>query len=361
MATTMPRSAALFDSSDTFALDWKGLYHKHGPRLRRIAERRVGTEHAEDVVQDAFMRAFRNRTSLDPSRPIGAWLSSITLCSSTDVLRRRSARPEVAGEVEEHEPATSGTVEDEFENAVRRMGIEAAFDSLNHRQRRVLTRLEVDGWSQEEVAAVERISTEAVKSLAARARRTFREAYSAFAENMGVFGGAVVGTAVLRLRTRIQRLQGLVGDHVGAITAAAATVTVVAIATVPSARPSPTSAVEPSSQTTTTAEADHARPSLGSDGQPSTGADKPVVATDAPLATDSAAASGEVTPSSAPGQEIKASADVSGDDETTELMVGVEKSNDTGTSSGSAWLGLECEAGYTATAMCVVLKSTPEE
>ena len=360
MATTMPRSAALFDSPDMLALDWKGLYHEHGPRLRRIAERRVGTEHAEDVVQDAFMRAFRNRTSLDPSRPIGAWLSSITLCSSTDVLRRRSARPEVAAEEELEPAATSDTVEDEFENAVRRMGIEAAFDSLNHRQRRVLKRLEVDGWTQEEVAAIEQISTEAVKSLAARARRTFREAYSAFAEHMGVFGGAVVGPTVLRLRARVQRLQALVGEHVGAITAAAATVTVVAIATVPSARPSATSAVEPSGQTVSTAEADQARPSLGSDGQQFKEADVSVVATDT-SATDSAAVPGEATPSPTPGQEVKASADVSGDESTTNVVVGVEKSSDTGTSSSSTWLGLECDAGYSATAMCVVLQSASEE
>lgn len=244
MATTMPRSAALFDSPDTFALDWKGLYQEHGPRLRRIAERRVGTAQAEDVVQDAFMRAFRNRTSLDPSRPIGAWLSSITLYSSTDALRRRSARPELPVDGEPEPVATGCTVEDEFENAVRRMGIEKAFDSLNLRQRRVLKRLEVDGWTQEQVAADEQISTEAVKSLAARARRTFREVYTTFAENMGVFGGAVVGPAVLRLRARIQRLQGLAVEHVGAFSVAAATVTVVAIATVPSARPVPTNARE---------------------------------------------------------------------------------------------------------------------
>ena len=243
MATTMPRSAALFDSPDTLALDWKGLYQEHGSRLRRIAERRVGTEHAEDVVQDVFMRAFRNRGSLDPSRPIGAWLSSITLYSSTDVLRRRSVRPELVEE-DEQEPAAGCTVEDEFENMVRRVGIEEALESLSERQQRVFRRLVIDGWSQEEVATAEGISTEAVKSLFARARHSFKKAYEAFAERMGVFGGAAVGTTVVRLRARIQRWQELVGEHVGAISVAAATVTVVAIATVPSTRPMPTSAQE---------------------------------------------------------------------------------------------------------------------
>ncbi|MDQ3757992.1 MAG: sigma-70 family RNA polymerase sigma factor, partial [Actinomycetota bacterium] len=213
----MPRSAGLFDSPDTLALDWKGLYQEHAPRLRRIAERRVGTEQADDVVQDTFMRAFRNRSSLDPSRPIGAWLSSITLCSSTDALRRRSARPELPVEGEQEPPAaTARSVEDDFENTVRRVGIEQAFESLNQRQRRVLQRLEVDGWTQEEVAAVEHLSTDAVKSLAARARRTFREAYSAFADNMGVFGGAALGPAMWRLRARLQRAHALAGEHVGA-------------------------------------------------------------------------------------------------------------------------------------------------
>lgn len=244
MATTMPRSA-LFDRSSSPALDWSGLYDEHAPRLHRIAARRVGPEQASDVVQEIFVRAYRNRQSIDPSRPIGAWLSTIALRASTDALRRRSARVEEALIDEEGEPALfSGSVDEEFDNVVRREGIKAAFDSLPERQQRVFRHLAIDGWTQEEVAADEGISTEAVKSLFARARHTFKETYQAFAERMGVFGGAAVGTAVWKLRARIQRVQGLVTEHVGAVSAAAATVTVVVIATVPTTRAVPTRADE---------------------------------------------------------------------------------------------------------------------
>ncbi|HEX2039239.1 MAG TPA: sigma-70 family RNA polymerase sigma factor [Acidimicrobiales bacterium] len=245
MATTMPRSAALFDSSDAFALDWSGLYDEHAARLHRIAARRVGQEQAPDVVQEIFVRAYRNRHSIDGSRPIGAWLSTIALRASTDALRRRSARPDLVPVDEEPEPAVvGGGVDEEFENVVRREGIKAAFDSLPERQQRVFRHLALDGWTQEQVAAHEGISIDAVKSLFARARHTFKETYQAFADRMGVFGGVAVGTAVLRLRSRVQRVQSALVEHAGAFGVAAATVTVVAIATVPSTRPAPTRAAQ---------------------------------------------------------------------------------------------------------------------
>jgi RNA polymerase sigma factor (sigma-70 family) len=365
MATTMPRSA-LFDRSGSPALDWSGLYDEHAPRLHRIVARRVGVEHASDVVQEIFVRAYRNRHSIDPSRPVGAWLSTIALRTSTDALRRRSARPVEAVVDEDHEPALlGGSVDEEFDNVVRREGIKAAFDSLPERQQRVFRHLAIDGWTQEEVAADEGISTEAVKSLFARARHTFKETYQAFAERMGVFGGAAVGGAVWRLRARIQRLQGLVTEHVGAVSAAAATVTVVAIATVPTTRAVPTRADENHVPTSVPVSADAPSPE-GEGGDPPEAASSNLPATgSAPESSGGVSTTGPEKATGSGGAAARLGAESSAGREGDGATASVQASASAPPGEQRAGGGVEvydCSAKPTSTALCIVVDaaSLPE-
>lgn len=356
MATTMPRSAGLFDSTGTLALDWSDLYDEHAPRLHRIAARRVGSEHAPDVVQEIFIRAYRNRATIDPAKPIGAWLSTIALRASTDALRRRSARPEVLVEDEGETALSDGDVDEQFENIVRREGIKVAFESLPPRQRRVFRHLAIDGWSQEEVAADEGMSTEAVKSLYARARHAFKETYQAFADRMGVFGGAAVGGAFWKLRSRIQRVQSLVGEHVGAFAAATATVTVVAIAAVPSTRAVPTMADESPVQPTVAPVPEQPSPDAG-DPTGDAPSSSVVIATTttspvAPPPESGAAVSTTTT--------TDASATVANDGSTTSAVIDVDNEGSDGSDTVTSWLVVECEAGYAGTAMCAVTPTLPQ-
>jgi RNA polymerase sigma-70 factor (ECF subfamily) len=70
------------------------LVARHAPAVGCIAYNIVGdVEHARDLTQDVFLKAYRSLGSLeDPSR-FKFWLSTITRTTCVDWLRREKVRP----------------------------------------------------------------------------------------------------------------------------------------------------------------------------------------------------------------------------------------------------------------------------
>lgn len=225
--------------------DWELLYDVHAPKLRRVIQRKVGAAMADDVLQETFLRAFKNRATIDRTRPIEPWLITIALRTAADLQRLQLRTLETPdGTVDEIEVAAVDSVEDELLSRARRMGIKHAFASLNTRQRRLLQLVTLEGMSYEGVADAERMTPDAVKSVLARARTNFKTSYVGFERESRLFGGAMVLGVLNRLRRRLQRYQAFVGGHMAGVGAAATTVAVVAVAAVPAVRPMPTSATE---------------------------------------------------------------------------------------------------------------------
>lgn len=84
----------------------------HAYALRRLRDRRA----AEEVVQDTLVRAWRHADRFDPGRGTeAAWLFSIAGNLVIDRLRRRQARPVVAGEVDPERATPVGQVSEEPE------------------------------------------------------------------------------------------------------------------------------------------------------------------------------------------------------------------------------------------------------
>ncbi|RMG12322.1 MAG: sigma-70 family RNA polymerase sigma factor [Planctomycetota bacterium] len=71
------------------------LVERHTPALYALCRRMLGdATEAEDRVQEAFLRAFRNLQRFDPSRPFLPWLTRIAHNACVDSLRaRRSWHP----------------------------------------------------------------------------------------------------------------------------------------------------------------------------------------------------------------------------------------------------------------------------
>src|SRR3990170_8500912 len=66
------------------------LVEIHTPRLYRLVRRAApdGGE-AEAVVQEAWLRAWKNRTRCEPNRPFFPWLASIAMNVARDGWRKR--------------------------------------------------------------------------------------------------------------------------------------------------------------------------------------------------------------------------------------------------------------------------------
>src|ERR1700685_678791 len=78
------------------------LFHRHRDRLWAVALRTVcDPEEAADALQDAMVSAFRRAGDFRGDSAVTTWLHRIVVNASLDRLRRRAARPTVAGGDEE--------------------------------------------------------------------------------------------------------------------------------------------------------------------------------------------------------------------------------------------------------------------
>ena len=70
------------------------LVERHGPDLLRLAHRLTGERaSAEDVVQEALLKAHRSLDGFDGRSRVGTWLHRITTNCALDLLRRQQRHP----------------------------------------------------------------------------------------------------------------------------------------------------------------------------------------------------------------------------------------------------------------------------
>src|SRR5437773_391608 len=98
----MKRMAGSDDDTETVAQARAGdadafrrLVERHSRNVFRLAYRMTGNEHdAEDVVQEAFLRAYRRLHQYDERARFSSWLHRIAANCAYDLLRVRRRRDE---------------------------------------------------------------------------------------------------------------------------------------------------------------------------------------------------------------------------------------------------------------------------
>ena len=117
---------------------------------------------AEDVTQDAFLRAFRFMGGFRGDRKFGSWLFSIARNCAMDSLRRQHRSSVVV-----LEPEVARSVAD----ASARVELEAALGSVSNEHRETFLLVEVFGLTYQETADVLGVAVGTVKSRMFRARQ----------------------------------------------------------------------------------------------------------------------------------------------------------------------------------------------
>jgi RNA polymerase sigma-70 factor (ECF subfamily) len=133
---------------------------------------------AEDVVHDAFVTVADRATQYAPERgSVVAWLVTLVRNLSIDRTRRRDRRGELARERVAHEPAPPvESPETLTAEAAERAKIRRALATLPDAQRVTLEVAFFEGLSYPEIAAREGVPLGTIKSRAARAIASLREA-----------------------------------------------------------------------------------------------------------------------------------------------------------------------------------------
>jgi RNA polymerase sigma-70 factor, ECF subfamily len=147
------------------------LFRRHRDRLWAVALRTVcDPEEAADALQDAMVSAFRRAGDFRGDSAVTTWLHRIVVNASLDRLRRRAARPAVAGGDEEALEALAPHEADPARATDTRLDVEAALRILPPQQRAALVLVDMLGYPVDAAAAILEVSPGTVKSRCARAR-----------------------------------------------------------------------------------------------------------------------------------------------------------------------------------------------
>ena len=158
------------------------------PRIYSLAHRRLGNhQDAEEVTQDAFLRALRGLVGFRGDSAFSTWLYQIAVNLSQNRYwywwrRKRhqmvsfDAPLEVDGKIALSEviPAGDDAPDDEASTQDLRERIATAMERLSTNHREILKLRNVDNMSYDEIAKILRISMGTVKSRIARAREELR-------------------------------------------------------------------------------------------------------------------------------------------------------------------------------------------
>ena len=135
------------------------LVRRHQQRVFGLALAIVGERSsAEDVAQEAFLRAWRHADGFDPRRGTGtAWLLTITRNLALDVLRARRVRPAEPLELLCTEIAAPDVPADLALMALETERVRAALRSLPTAQRRAVILAVFGGRTARELGEIEDI------------------------------------------------------------------------------------------------------------------------------------------------------------------------------------------------------------
>lgn len=158
---TPASAAAVAVAEDRAFEDWMA---PHWPAMRRLAERLVGPDRRDDVLQEALAAAWRHRGRFEPERgSVQAWLLALTANHAKKALR--ASRHHVPLDELPAAATTSAT----------RVDVERAIRALPKRQRLAVELCYFVGLPHAEAAAVMGCAEGTVKSTLAAARANLRD------------------------------------------------------------------------------------------------------------------------------------------------------------------------------------------
>lgn len=162
---------------EAFAL----IIERYEAKLMRYLERLgLGVrEDREDVLQNAFVKAYRNLNSFDPTLTFSSWMYRIAHNEAMSFFRRKHARPQVI--LDDENAARIAEVEDEdadtaalAELRLSRDELEKALATLSPEYRTVLALRFFEDRSYAEMSDILEVPIGTISTLIHRAKRSLR-------------------------------------------------------------------------------------------------------------------------------------------------------------------------------------------
>ena len=150
------------------------LMRRYNQRLYRITRAIVGDDReAEDVTQDAYVRAFEHLGQFAGRAKFSTWLTRIAVHEASARLRRRGRQVDIEESMPMLVSAAAGPEQRASDHELAQT-IEAAVNALPEVYRSVFMLREVEGLTTAETAACLEINEETAKTRLHRARALLR-------------------------------------------------------------------------------------------------------------------------------------------------------------------------------------------
>jgi RNA polymerase sigma-70 factor (ECF subfamily) len=179
---------------------FRALVESHSRSVFRLAYRMTGNEQdAEDVVQESFLRAYRQLGRFESRANFGTWLYRIVANCSVDLMRAKQARHDMTRseslDAAEQMPAADVPGPERLaESAEIRARVGDALSALSPLERAAFTLRHYEGRSIDEISRTLGLGTSAAKHSVFRAVKKLRAALAPLQRERGLgAGGSVQG------------------------------------------------------------------------------------------------------------------------------------------------------------------------
>lgn len=157
------------------------IYNKYYKAMYNTALRIVNdTAEAEDLMQEAFIKAFSKIDTFQGKSTFGAWLKKITVNLSINSFNKRAKYKNVSYEDElKHkvdEPEGIDLVEEETNSRVQK--VLRAINSLKESYRIILTLHLIEGYDYDEICEILGLSSPNCRTSISRAKESLRKKLS---------------------------------------------------------------------------------------------------------------------------------------------------------------------------------------
>ncbi len=149
------------------------LYRRHARRIYAVLLRLCGQPaRAEELVQDAFVRAWQALPGFRYESAFSTWLHRLAV--NTALMQLRSRAGAQALETDESALDSLGSADTAGLRTAQGMDLERAIASLPPRARAVLVLFDIEGWTHEEISLELGMAVGSSKAQLHRARQLLR-------------------------------------------------------------------------------------------------------------------------------------------------------------------------------------------
>jgi len=186
MPQTDAATVALARDGDSEA--FRTLVERHSRAIYRLAHRMTGNpSDAEDVVQETFLKAYRQLGRFESRANFGTWLHRIAVNCSIDLIRSRPHR-ESGHDASDLDTISGADADDTAQRTPERLmlstevqeRISSAMASLSQRERAAFVLRHFEGHSIDDISRSLGLKTNATKHSIFRAVRKMRAALEPF-------------------------------------------------------------------------------------------------------------------------------------------------------------------------------------